>query len=384
MKKISSYALLLIMVLFILTTLGASESSAMPMFAKRIGRDCSYCHIAFPKLNETGRIFKANGFRFAEEEEWEEIKDMNALPLAIEIEIEGIFNKTKSGGIWSDKSDMKIEEIEILAGAVLGKEGRVSVHGVIGVEETDTGFESFSHGYIQINDLIGPNGEGVLNLKVGEYEVALPFLSKSNAIIKNNYLALSSLNVFSTMQRAVELNGSILGEEETREPTHRYAVGITREDVNSNNKFKGFFASYSLTFMEIYNIGAIFRQGDEKDGVDDRSTTRIGLAGEAELNSTLVTVGLFRAQRDGIKDVDNLMIEGLYFPFEDVILGGRFDMLFQDGSNDALAISFMARYNIMLNVFAHAEIRTLTDKDLISGGLNTNETKGRLYLVALF
>ena len=47
----------------------------MPMFAKRIGRDCSYCHVAFPKLNETGRIFKTNGYRFAEEEEWEEVAE---------------------------------------------------------------------------------------------------------------------------------------------------------------------------------------------------------------------------------------------------------------------------------------------------------------------
>ena len=230
------------------------------MFAKRIGRDCSYCHVTFPKLNETGRIFKANGFRFAEEEEWEDVKDMSALPLAMEVEIEGLFNKTKSAGVWSDESDMKIEEVEVLAAATLGKEGKVSVLGVIGIEETDTGFEAFSHGYIQINDLIGTRGEGVLNLKAGEYEVALPFLSDTQRIVKNSYLAERSLNVFSVSQRAVELNGSILGEEETSEPTHRYAIGISREDVNSDNKFKGLFASYSLTFMEKYNIGAIFRQ----------------------------------------------------------------------------------------------------------------------------
>ncbi|MBE9531754.1 MAG: hypothetical protein IME98_02995, partial [Proteobacteria bacterium] len=164
--------LFIFLALFILSTFAASESFAMPMFAKRIGRDCSYCHVSFPKLNETGRIFRANGFRFAEEEQWVEIKDMDTLPLAMEIEIEGVFNKTKSGGVWSDESDMKVEELEIMAGAVLGKEGKVSVLGVIGIEETATDYEPFSHGYIQINDLIGPRGEGVLNLKAGEYEVA--------------------------------------------------------------------------------------------------------------------------------------------------------------------------------------------------------------------
>lgn len=379
MKKIYPYTLIFPVVF--LTLLVASESFAMPMFAKRIGRDCSFCHVAFPKLNETGRIFKANGFRFAEEEEWEEIKDMGALPLAMEIEIEGEFNKTKSGGIWSDESEMKVEEVEILAGAVLGKNGKVSVHGVIGVEDTT----AFAHGYIQINDLIGAQGSGTLNLKTGKYEVALPFLSHSERIVKNSYFAQKSLNVFSTGQLAVEVNGSIVGEEETSEPTHRYAFGITREDVNSGDKFKGLFASYSATFWEKYNIGAIFRQGDEKDGLGgDRSTSRYGIATEAEVGPAFFTLGIFRAERDGLEDLDNIMLEGLWLPLEELILGARVDILKQSGAEDALALSLTARYNIMLNVFAQIELRTLTDDDLIAGGSNEKERKGRLFLVALF
>ncbi len=380
MKKIYPHTLIFLVV-FLLTPLMASESFAMPMFAKRIGRDCSYCHVAFPKLNETGRIFKSNGFRFAEEEEWEELKDMGALPLAMEVEIEGEFNDTKAAGVKTEESDMKIEEVEILAGAVLGKEGKVSVHGVIGVEDGAV----FSHGYIQINDLIGAQGSGVLNLKAGEYEVALPFLAHSERIVKNSYFAQKSLNVFSTHQRAVELNGSIVGEEETSEATHRYGIGITREDVNSDNKFKGFFASYSLTYWEKYNIGAIFRQGDEKDGFGgDRSTTRYGLAGEVEVGPAFFTLGIFRAQRDGLEDLDNIMIEGLWFPLEELVIGARVDILKQNGAEDALALSLTARYNIMLNVFAQIEIRTLKDDDLIAGGSNEEERKGRLFLVALF
>ena len=379
MKKFIFHALLLSFVLLI-TSIMATESSAMPMFAKRIGRDCSYCHVAFPKLNETGRIFKSNGYRFVEEEEWEEIKDMGALPLAMEIEFEGEFDNTKSGGTTTEESDMLIDEVAILAGAVFGKDGRVTVHGVIGIEEGD---EAFSHGYIQINDLYGPGGEGLLNLKAGMYEVALPFLSGSEGIVKNGYFADSALDVFS-MQMTVELNGSIVGEEETSEATHRYAVGITREDVNSDNKFKGFFASYSRTYWEIYNVGAIYRRGEEKFGAFDRSTSRYGIAGEAEYGPAFFTLGLFRAERSGLKDLDNIMLEGLWFPLEDLILGARFDILMQDGSDDSLAVSLMARYNIMLNVFAQVELRTLKDDDLIGGGTNEEERKGRLFLEAVF
>ena len=381
MKKIIFHSLLLSFVL-LLGSLMATESNAMPMFAKRIGRDCSYCHVAFPKLNETGRIFKANGFRFAEEEEWEKLKDMGALPLAMEIEIEGEFNNTKSAGVTTEESDMKVEEVEILAGAVLGKDGKVSVHGVVGLEDGT----AFSHGYIQINDLYGPTGVGLLNFKTGTYEVALPFLANSDRIIKNGYFAEKSLDVFSTIQMSMELNGSIVGEEETSEATHRYAVGITREDVNSENKFKGFFASYSLTYWEKYNVGAIYRRGEEDAGGGvDRTTNRYGIAGEVEFKETaLVTLGIFRAERSGLEDLDNIMLEALWFPLDELVLGARVDMLFQNNAEDALALSLTARYNIMLNVFAQLEVRTLTDDDLISGGSNEEERKGRLFLVALF
>ncbi|MEE9543534.1 MAG: hypothetical protein V3V95_07110, partial [Thermodesulfobacteriota bacterium] len=355
MRKFIFHAFLLSSIL-LFTSIMTTESNAMPMFAKRIGRDCSYCHVAFPKLNETGRIFKANGFRFAEEEEWEDIKDMGALPLAMEIEVEGEFNRTKSAGVTTEESDMKVEEVEIMGAAALGKDGKVSVLGVVGVEDGS----AFAHGYIQINDLYGPRGEGLLNLKTGEYEVALPFLANSDRIIKNGYFAEKTLDVFSTDQLTVELNGSKVGEEETSEATHRYAVGITREDVNSDNKFKGFFASYSVTYWEKYNVGAIYRRGEEMDGMGgDRSTSRYGLAGEAEYGPVLFTLGLFRAERSGLEDLDNILLEGLWFPLEDLILGARVDILMEDGSKDALALSLTARYNILINVFAQVELRTL-------------------------
>ena len=105
---------------------------------------------------------------------------------------------------------------------------------------------------------------------------------------------------------------------------------------------------------------------------------------EKEVHSLRRTSSKLRAERDGLEDLDNIMLESLYFPLEDLILGARADIIKEDGSDDALALSLMARYNILINVFAQVELRTLKDDDLISGGTNEEETKGRLFLVVLF
>jgi len=41
----------------------ATDASAMPMFARKYGVECSHCHTTIPRLNETGYKFRAAGFR---------------------------------------------------------------------------------------------------------------------------------------------------------------------------------------------------------------------------------------------------------------------------------------------------------------------------------
>lgn len=49
--------------------LPVAEADAIPAFARRNDLACSTCHAAWPLLNETGRKFKENGFKFARGEE---------------------------------------------------------------------------------------------------------------------------------------------------------------------------------------------------------------------------------------------------------------------------------------------------------------------------
>ena len=277
------------------------DASSMPHFARRIGRTCTYCHISFPKLNETGRTFRANGYRFADEEEWMAVKDLLTVPASLEVEVEGAYNRTRASGVKAEDSDLIVEEVELMGGGAFGKTGRVSVLGVIGVmQHSDGSFESFiGPSFVQVNDLVGSTGGGLLNVRAGQWEVAPAILSAGQGVIHNKYLAHTTLKVLTPEQRAIELNGQIVGEEETNWPTHRYQIGLTREDVNDSHKMQGFYGAYSLTVRERYSLAGIYRHGKEKSGGVDVDYNRYGAAGEIELGvkgvKAILTAGGFKA-----------------------------------------------------------------------------------------
>lgn len=61
--------LLFMLMLMTLPALVASNSYAIPAFARMYGTSCSTCHIDFPKLNDFGKAFKDAGFKFPKDDE---------------------------------------------------------------------------------------------------------------------------------------------------------------------------------------------------------------------------------------------------------------------------------------------------------------------------
>lgn len=359
---------------------------AFPIFSRQVGRDCTFCHSLFPKLNEQGRIFRSNGYRFEAEGSWKEAKDLTTLPASVELELEAAYNRVKSSGVRSESSDMKVEELELSSGGAFGKTGKVSALGQISVAQseeagTTTYTTSINSAFIQINDLAGSEGTGLVNLKTGQMQLTLPFLGGSQRFINNNYFVESALKLFNTAARVVELNGSVLADEETGSPTHRYSAGISREDVNKDDKIRGYYATYALTVKEAYNIGFIYRGGREKNGAADLSYNKLGAAAEAELGPFDITAGYFASYRSGLKKIDNYLLEAIYRVNSRVSAGARYDYLKERVSSRSQ--NFMVRYNILSNVYALLELRALSDTGHLAGP-NESERKARLFLVAIF
>src|ERR1035438_8174569 len=55
--------------IFLSMLFSATESGAIPAFARQYGTSCSTCHIDFPKLNDFGKAFKDAGFKFPKGDE---------------------------------------------------------------------------------------------------------------------------------------------------------------------------------------------------------------------------------------------------------------------------------------------------------------------------
>ena len=363
--------------------LSASDADAYPFFSRKVGRDCTFCHTAFPMLNETGRVYRSNGYRFPSDE-WKEVKDWQSVPISAEAEVEGAYDRVKSGGVATESSDLKIEEAEVTAGGAFGKTGKITALVSLLAEQTDTGSNTSIHkAFIQANDLVGPSGEGALNLRAGQFDIGLPFLNTVGTPVSNRYLADRVMGVIAMEERAVELNGSVVADEESYAPTHRYAAGVVRENVYDDNKLRGYYAWYSATFRERYNIGGVYRGGHEKSGSKDASFDKWGLAGSAEAGPFILTAGYFKDGLSGAPWKTDYAAELLYQPVSRVSLAARYDYLKEKGAKGAKSQTFMARYNILSNVYAQIEYRGLKDAGHVAGA-NEDEDKVRAFLAAVF
>jgi hypothetical protein len=274
--------LLKILALLVMALLLPSAAEAFPSFARHVGRDCGYCHTAFPKLNDTGRTYLFNGYRFEAEGEWRSVKDLQSMPVSFEVEVEGLYDNIKNSGVWAEASDLKVEEAEVIAAGAFGREGRLTALFSAAVQQANDGaFDTvIPKAFVQINDLIGPTGAGRLNFKAGIDEVGLPFLRPTSTPISNAMFAETLIGAVGADQRLLELNGSVTSEG-ARTVAHRYRAGVVRESVQSAHKLKGFFASWAATIDEALSFGAIFRAG-EKRGGQGHLHQRYGFAAEAE------------------------------------------------------------------------------------------------------
>lgn len=362
----------------------AQDSYAFPFFARQVGRDCAYCHSAFPKLNEKGRAFRSAGYRFDAEGEWKEVKDITSIPASFEMEVEGAYNRTASAGVYTESSDIVLEEAEIIGGGAFGKTGRVSSLVMVSVAEAGAGFEAALHkAFIQINDLAGNTGSGLVNARAGQWQMGLPFLSPSEGAISNRYFAESVLGVFALDQKALEVNGFSEGDAEGFSPSQRYAFGVSRDDVNSDEKLSGLYAQYAVTFKDAYSLGGIWRSGKDKNGAQDSSYNKYGVAAQSETGGVIITGGYFLSDRNSGVTYKDYLFEALLKPVKAVWLGGRFESVKEERKAALKSHTWMARYNMLSSAYAQLEYRGLRDSSGIKGA-NDREGKVRLFLTALF
>lgn len=361
----------------------ASPAEAYPSFARHVGRDCGYCHTAFPKLNDTGRTYLANGYRFEAEGEWRDVKDLQSMPVSFEVEVEGLYDNIRKAGDWAAASDLKVEEAEIIAGGAFGKQGRVTALMSAAVQQDNDGsFDTvIPKAFVQVNDIAGPTGAGFLNLRAGIDDVGLPFFRPTSTPISNAMFAETLIGVIGASERLIEANGAFASEG-ARTLAHRWRAGVARESVDSGNKLKGYYLSWGTTLDEWLSVGAIYRGGEEKNAGADRSYHRYGAVAESDFGPVTFTAGYFRSGLENGADGEDFLVELLYF-VKKFTFGGRFETADFEGTRAARSQTLMARYDILSNAYLQLEYRHREDPDMVAGG-GELEDKARVIFTALF
>lgn len=404
MNPLATTRLVCLVMVGVLLGLAPQKADAIPAFSRQTEKSCSTCHQALPKLNQTGQSFRMNGFRFPEDKEWADIQDMKYVPVSTRLIVEAEYNNADNS---KPTSKLGVATIELMAGAPLGTTGVFSPYIDIGYANRTV---AVNQAYGQINDLLGPTGHGLLNLRFGQFDIALPFLSHSQRVMRQRYFAQSALGVLGARAQrftppevpvvdeavefyntAVELNGQWVGES----ITHRYLVGLFQpQQLTEVNRLEnpGVYATYAMTLFDHYQIGAIYKRdvvNNPSAAISDgrKAINKWGVAGEAKWGPLIATAGYFRSASLDHRDLQNVLVEGLVIANKTWSFGARWDHLIQQGAPSGSRTTAMIRYHITSSVYIQGEWRVT---DSFNAGqpnpvqFEPDSLQGRLFVNAGF
>lgn len=336
MRKVKrSFVALFVMVFTVGFWLTPMAAEAVPSFAKSTESECTLCHVGYPKLNEFGQHFRANGYRM-EGDEGEYIWDK---PIAISIVTSASYQNTTMEMEADEDMDMDADEEDHLSTAAeddeMDMEEDADHDEDSSITETKTAkfvadsllvysagtlapkVSYFTHflvsedgaslavAAVTLMDLAGP--DGTLNLRIGEMAVDLPFLSSSRRMTYADYLGQisagagahahsggSSTGGVSWSNLGVELNG-IVGAGDGH---FEYALGTGNDSVeDSENNVGGAYYGYASYSLGGQSLGLIYKfdqGGEDEDDIDE--STGIGVAAEATFGPLFLTLGYFQYQ----------------------------------------------------------------------------------------
>lgn len=255
----------------------ASDTSAIPAFARKYETSCVTCHTGYPKLNAFGEAYRLNGYQYPEDDE-DQTKDEpislgseaykrvfpNAVwpshipgtpPLAIRVG--SGFNYDSNDEI---KTSFLAPSLNLMAAGTMG-ENIGFYAGAHLFEEGEAG--SIDRAFIQISNLFAPKlGDYALNLRIGQFiPNAVPFSNHRGLALTpyafNTYSATSEgftaghahgEDAFGieTFQLGVELSGIV-------KHRFRWGVGLVNgsgPSAETNSAKDGYFrAAYKYGGM---------------------------------------------------------------------------------------------------------------------------------------
>lgn len=179
-----------------------TNALAIPAFARKYGFSCNVCHVpGFPKLNDTGNIFRDQGYQLDSEHDlptYEGIS-MGYIPISFRTTVGCQRASVRTDGRGVTSGGIGFTGLDILSYGTLHRNiafGVVYTPGLgsAGFVETgvsDSDLESAFVRLMRLERFVGVKsnpGEYLLNLKVGKFELDVPFSEKRSPTLNTPFV----------------------------------------------------------------------------------------------------------------------------------------------------------------------------------------------------
>jgi len=261
--------ILVSVILAISFTLTTFTAQAVPSFARDTGKNCSYCHNAWPQLNKKGRLYKELGYRLPDSKimSFKDIVEEGAFPVSAVIAARP-YDKKDSG----DRKIRAIHEVEIMAAGQIG--GGWSGFFELEAEDEDTNARGFEVGVPNAVLAYGYNKAVNLQFTWGPTLWADPygFLGDSFRLTRGHVGVID--------QKFGGVDGKIRGTRQNITITGRpidaifYSVGLSGEDDDAEGVEAGtIHARLAFDVTKDIMIGGFYIDGNVDPVTAGSSTT---------------------------------------------------------------------------------------------------------------
>jgi hypothetical protein len=367
MRRLSILTILIAAMVFLCVSLTPEESNAIPAFARKYQFNCSNCHLAWPQLNQMGRTFKENGYKFPGNEKTEVISDFlqwdKNIPISAMI-VSQPYDEQKS----DVRKVRALHEAELIVAGLLYK----NVSGFLAIEaEDEKDFEPEIHAGV-----LGYHPLKALNIQLS-YS-SLLWADPYDTYSPHRRLTRGSYSVVNTAFGGADNEGTLGDSRQTialyGRPLEQlfYSIGFsgTADDAEGKNA-NNFHGRLAVDIIPEVTIGAFGITGkwDEED--IERDFSRYGIDLQAEYANIRLTGAYLHAKDDqetsGSEDNDAWYTQAFYVWRKDarplVVPLIRFDSYEENDGNDKYKeLTLNLGYYFTENIKGFVEYWTQTDK----------------------
>jgi hypothetical protein len=177
------------------------NANAIPAFARKYGFSCNVCHVpGFPKLNDTGNIFRDQGYQLGTDGDLptHEGINMGYWPVSFRTTVGYQAASVRTDGSGITTGGFGFTGLDILSFGTLHRDiafGIVFTPGLgsagFGTGASDSDLESAFARFMRLERFLGVKsgpGDYLLNLKVGKFELDVPFSEKRSPTLNTEFV----------------------------------------------------------------------------------------------------------------------------------------------------------------------------------------------------